>query len=143
YRVPDRSNDVGYQAVMVPGFVRGCWAAFQQFGSGRVSWADVLAPSVRLASKGFEVPPYGGTFWNHFVQIENGSRARLGGKPRWDVSPGSRALMLNDQGQAYDIGDWFVQPDLASTLQRLADAGADDFYDGEIGAQIAADLEGN
>src|SRR5438093_9120645 len=41
YRIRSRANDVGYQAVMVPGFVRGCWSAYQLFGSGRIPWARV------------------------------------------------------------------------------------------------------
>ncbi|VXC88913.1 Oxamate amidohydrolase proenzyme [Pseudomonas sp. 8Z] len=44
-------------------------------------------------------------------------------------------------GQPPREGDVLRQPALADTLQRLADAGLDDFYRGELAARMAADLE--
>ncbi|MGH7487063.1 MAG: gamma-glutamyltransferase, partial [bacterium] len=86
YRLRSRANDVGYQAAMVPGFVRGCWRAHELFGSGRVSWARVLAPAIRLAADGFDVPPYSAAFWRDFFRQEERSRVEAGTVPRWDIS---------------------------------------------------------
>jgi gamma-glutamyltranspeptidase/glutathione hydrolase len=140
YRLRSRSNDVGYQAVMVPGFVRGCWDAHRGFGSGRISWDRVLAPAVRLASDGFEVPPYSAAFWRDFFRQEQRS-IEEGAVPRWEISSGSRALMLGAGGGPYEQGQRFVQPELSRTLSRLAAAGGDDFYTGQTGAAIGAELE--
>lgn len=54
--------------------------------------------------------------------------------------PGFADVYLND-GQAPQEGDLLRQPALAETLQRLADAGLDDFYRGELAASMATDLE--
>jgi gamma-glutamyltranspeptidase/glutathione hydrolase len=141
YRLHSRANDVGYKAIMVPGFVRGCWTAHQRCGSGRLQWDDLLAPAVRLATTGFEVPPYSASFWRDFVRQEEKAQETTGAAPRWTITPDSAALMLNTNATHFDQGDWFVQPDLGTTLNRLAHAGGDDFYSGEIGGQLAADLE--
>ncbi len=63
YILKSEANQVGHQSVMVPGFVRNCWEAHRRFGSGRLTWADLLAPSVRLAKEGFEVYPYIANYW--------------------------------------------------------------------------------
>ena len=48
------SSQVGGLAVGVPGELKGLWTAYEQFGSGRVSWERLLQPSVEL-SKGWRV----------------------------------------------------------------------------------------
>src|SRR4051794_37679551 len=49
YIVEGEENQVGYRSVMVPGFVRHAQVLFEQYGSGRVSWRQLLEPSIRLA----------------------------------------------------------------------------------------------
>lgn len=139
YRLRSRDNEVGYRAIMVPGFVRGCWVAYQRFGSGRLAWSRLLAPAIHLAREGFEVTPYGAEFSHMIVQREL-MDAKDGRTPRWDVTDGARPLMLRHDGRPYEQGDRFVQPDLARTLQQIADAGGDDFYEGDLAAQMAVDL---
>lgn len=43
--VRHHANAVGYRSVLVPGFVRGMAQALAQYGSGRVSWGEILAPA--------------------------------------------------------------------------------------------------
>ena len=47
------------------------------------------------------------------------------------------------EGRPFQEGEIFRQPLLAATLRRLADAGAMDFYRGEIAAAIASDMAAN
>ena len=47
----------GGKSVGVPGNVRGMEYAFQNFGSGNVTWADVLQPATDLAENGYKVSP--------------------------------------------------------------------------------------
>jgi len=54
--------------------------------------------------------------------------------------PGFADVYLRD-GQPPHEGDLLRQPALADTLQRLAEAGLDDFYRGELARRMAADLE--
>lgn len=48
------SSQVGGLAVGVPGELKGLWTAYEQFGSGRISWERLLQPSVEL-SQGWRV----------------------------------------------------------------------------------------
>ena len=134
--IRSEANQLGYQSIMTPGFVRGCWTAFRRFGSRRISWSDLLAPAHRLAVEGFEVYPYIAAMWQ-----------KLKGKPGYPgllaklrITPDAARAYLKPDGSIYEEGDRLLQPDLARTIRRLADAGGDDFYTGEIGLAISQDL---
>lgn len=137
YQLNSRANSVGYWSIMVPGFVRGCWTAFQKYGSGRLGWADLLAPAIRLAADGVRLEPGLARFWKE-------SEPQAGYPPltrQLHTTPEAERIYLKPDGSPYVEGDLFVNPDLAQTLRRLAEAGGSDFYTGEIGARIAADLD--
>lgn len=140
--IRSEANQVGHQSIMTPGFVKGCWDAYRRFGSGHVSWAELLAPSVKLARDGFEVYPYIAAFW----KVSSGgdaSDARPGYPglmAKLNATPDAARFYLKPDGSPYQAGDWFQQPEMAATLERLAAAGGDDFYTGEIGRHIAADF---
>jgi gamma-glutamyltranspeptidase/glutathione hydrolase len=116
---------VGYRAAGVPGSVRGFEYASKKYG--RKPWAEVVAPAVALAEKGFPVS-YG------FAKSLHGSTERLGRFPE------SKRIFLRD-GKPYEFGDTFVQPELARTLQRIREQGARDFYEGETAHLLAADMD--
>lgn len=145
YILISERNQVGHQSVMIPGFVAGCWSAYQRFGSGKLSWAELLSPAIQLAKDGFEVYPYIAAFW----KVDSGgdaSRERPGYPgllTKLAATPAATAAYLKEDGNVYRTGDWLVQPDYAQTLQRLADAGGDDFYRGELAAQIMRDFDAN
>lgn len=142
YILASEANQIGHQSVMIPGFVRGCWTAFGRFGSGRVSWADLLTPAIRLARDGFAVYPYIAAFW----KIDSGGDASdsrpgyPGLRDKLAATPGAARIYLHADGTPYMNGELFVQADYARTLERLAEAGGDDFYSGEIARQIMADF---
>src|SRR5687768_17933293 len=46
---------VGYRAPGVPGTVRGMELALKKYGSGKLSWAQLVEPARRLAANGFRV----------------------------------------------------------------------------------------
>ncbi|MDJ0910605.1 MAG: gamma-glutamyltransferase [Woeseiaceae bacterium] len=109
--VIDGLSRTGHLSVGVPGTPAGLWEAHQRFG--KLPWADVVEPSIRLARDGFEVPVNLGN------NIEYGLR-RFADKTNFaDYFAEARA------------GELFVQPELAATLQRIADEGPDGFYAGE------------
>ncbi|MDX9831642.1 MAG: gamma-glutamyltransferase, partial [Anaerolineae bacterium] len=133
------ANQLGYQSIITPGFVRGCWTAFRRLGSRRLSWPDLLSPAARLAGEGFEVYPYVAAMWR-----------KLEGKPGYPgllaklrVTPDAAHVYLKPDGSIYREGDRLLQPDLACTIRRLAEAGGDDFYTGEIARAISRDLAGH
>lgn len=142
YRLSSRDNEIGYRSIMVPGFVRGFWTGYQRFGSGLISWADLLEPAIALAEDGFDIPPYEGSFWRLIHQVEAANEKR-GISPRWAITEDARRLMLRPDGTPFGHGDRFVQPDLARTLRGIAEGGGDAFYDGPTGMAIADDLAAN
>jgi gamma-glutamyltranspeptidase/glutathione hydrolase len=137
YILKSEANQVGYQSIMIPGFVKGCWVTYQRFGSRRLTWPELLAPSIQLAKNGFEVYPYIAGLW----RMDAGKPGYPGLAVKMRATPDAARLYLKPGGSAYEEGELFAQPEMAQTLQRLADAGGDDFYTGEIGRAIADDLE--
>jgi gamma-glutamyltranspeptidase/glutathione hydrolase len=139
YILKREANQVGHQSIMTPGLVKGCWDAFRRYGSGKLSWAELLLPAIRAARDGFEVYPYIAAFWRPGVasDVTNARPGYPDFQIKLNATPGARALYLKPDGDVYRTGDWFVQEDYGRTLQRLADAGGDDFYTGDI-ARVAA-----
>jgi oxamate amidohydrolase len=116
-------------ALTVPGAIGG-WAlaheAARAFG-GRMSLEALLAPAIRHARDGVAVTR---------------SQARLTADKLAELEhvPGFAPAFLVD-GKPPAEGAVLRQRTLADTLAHLAHAGLDDFYRGDVGREIAADLE--
>ena len=139
--VGNEDNQIGPPSVMVPGFVATCWELHQRLGSGRISWAELLAPSIRLATDGFEVYPYIADAWS--TRADGQASARPGYPSlmdKFDRDPAARAIYLKDGSASYKAGDVLRQPAYGATLERLARDGAEDFYRGRIARIMAEDL---
>ena len=119
--VPDLST-VGYKAVGVPGSVLGMVTAEKKWG--KLGLQKVIAPAIRLARDGFPLP------WEYVKDFKN---------KRLTQFPESRRIFQRD-GNFYQSGEIFKQPELARTLERIA-ANPDDFYHGELAKQIAAAIQ--
>ncbi len=135
YRVKGRRNQVGYEAIMVPGYLAGVYAGWRRWGSRKLAWSDLLGPAIRLARDGFEVYPYLYRFWG-----PDGVSKKLDGLQRLAATPAAGAIYTRE-GRVYRVGERLVQADYARTLERVAAEGADLFYRGEIASAIAADME--
>jgi len=114
----------GHLAAGVPGSVAGMKAAYDRFAT--LPWARLLEPSIRLARDGFVVSDY-------FHRSVARSAERMA------VFPSSAAVFLPD-GKAPAAGSVFRQPDLARSLQAIADVGPDAFYRGWIADSVAAEM---
>ncbi|MFB4203520.1 gamma-glutamyltransferase [Arhodomonas sp. KWT2] len=123
--VPERSR-FSANASGVPGTVAGLALALRRYGTR--SLAEALAPAIRLAEEGFEVPP-------RFAEGLTSARDRLG---RW---PSSRAKFFHDDGTPYRAGQVFRQPALARTLRRIAEQGPKGFYEGVTAERIVSTLQ--
>ncbi len=62
--------------------------------------------------------------------------ASLRGAETLKADPESNRVFLRN-GDPYKAGETFKQPDLASTLERISNHGAEGFYEGETAAQIS------
>lgn len=116
--IPEMST-VGYRAIGVPGSVAGMVAAEKKWGKAGLQ--KVMAPAIRLAKDGFPLP------WEYAHEFQSRHLTQF---------PESRRIFQRD-GNFYQPGDIFRQPDLARTLERIA-ANPDDFYHGDLARQIAA-----
>ena len=106
--------------------IPGLPAAFVELARkyGKLPLATTLAPAIRIAREGFPV----------YARLENGYRERRAVMERY---PGTRAVFLAD-GDPPKVGETFKQPDLARTLQLLADKGFDGFYRGPVASSLMA-----
>ena len=115
-----RANQVGPLAVAVPGALAGWCRALRDFGT--FSIADVTAPAVRLAERGFTATPY-------LADCVADLASDLG------RDPGLSALFLPG-GAPLRAGARVVQPEYAETLRAIAREGADALYAGELGGAL-------
>jgi gamma-glutamyltranspeptidase len=113
---------------MVPGVVAAMHQAFKQHGSGKVAWADLVAPAIRAARDGYVVSDGLATT----LTLE---------RDRFAKYESSRALFFRG-GRPLARGDTIRNPDLAWTLEQIAKNGADGFYRGEVARRLVTDLRG-
>ncbi|MBM0205863.1 gamma-glutamyltransferase [Micromonospora sp. STR1s_5] len=96
----------------------------------------MLQPATGYARDGWFVRPAVHTFWSADADM-----GRAGSHERLAFSASGRALYCRADGTPKRVGEWVRNPDYAATLTRIAEHGAEDFYTGEIGARIAADMD--
>ncbi len=132
----DNRSELGYTAIMTPGTVRGFAAFHARFCT--MDWADLLAPAVAMARTGVTVTP----FYHDFL-----TRTPMAGVPdghtRITRTPASAAIFLNAEGRVHAVDETMRLDAMASTMDRLARAGAEDFYTGELAQRSAADFAAN
>ncbi|HUU33157.1 MAG TPA: gamma-glutamyltransferase, partial [Vicinamibacterales bacterium] len=119
----------GPAAANIPGVVAGLDHLYRHYGSGKVSWADLIAPAIALADEGFildEALPSSISEGRRFIE----------------KYPESARIFLPG-GAVPQPGDRFVYKDYAETLRAIARDGAETFYRGAIARKIAADMADN
>ena len=129
-RVVDDRNIHGPLAIAVPGAVDGMRVAHERFGT--LAWRDLLAPAVDLADQGLLID----WFATEAIASAAADLRRY---------PGSRERYLPDG--LPPVPAWSAatqvrlpQKQLARTLQRLAERGPREFYDGEVARGLAEEV---
>jgi len=112
----------GGYSVGVPGNIRLMALAHEKWG--KLPWARLFEPAIRLAEEGFTVSP----------RLSESIR-RLSGL--WGAFPEISALYLDESGQPLRAGATLRNPALARTLRVIAEKGPDSFYEGEIAQQVS------
>jgi gamma-glutamyltranspeptidase/glutathione hydrolase len=118
---------VGHPASTVPSTPAALAYALDRFGTRPL--AEVLEPAIELAEEGFEVT----ALLNALMRRE---RKKLRAGP-------AAPHLLHEGGRPYRVGETLRQPVLARTLRRIAEAGVEDFYAGEIADAIHRDMQAN
>jgi len=115
----------GVHSISVPGAVDGWETLLKKYGT--MSLAQVLQPAIEHAVKGFPVSEIIAADWEHSV-------------PKLKSHPDTARTYLVE-GRAPKVGEIFVQPNLARTLQKIAASGSEAFYRGDIAQEIVSSLQ--
>lgn len=114
-------------AAGVPGSVRGMEELHRRYGT--LPWASLIEPAISLAREGFPLA----------------AKTALSFREKADelAALPPRFRELTDFPKVYtgEAGAIFRQPDLAATLTRIAEQGANEFYEGETARLIVAEME--
>ncbi len=112
------------KAVGVPGAVALYKSAHEQHG--KLPWADLFKPAIKLATDGFKVSPRLAGFL-----------PRVAKRGRLAINPPTAAYFFPN-GKALEAGHLLKNPEYANTLTRIGAEGIDAFYRGEIAEAMAA-----
>ena len=112
----------GYLAAGVPGTVSGLELAREKYGT--MQRARLIAPAIRFAERGFV--------------LDQGDLDMLRGAAKDLLKDAPSAAIFLPKGEIPGVGHKLVQKDLAKTLRRIAQKGTAGFYQGKVGAAIAA-----
>lgn len=114
----------GHLASGVPGTVAGL--ALAHAHGGRLPWARLVEPAIRLA-EGHALTERTAGLFNRY-------------RRDFEAFTASAALFVRADGRPWRAGDVWRNPDLARTLARIRDGGADGFYRGETARLVAAEM---
>jgi len=117
-------STIGPHASGVPGAVAGMTEAHRKYGA--LPLAAVMAPAIRLASGGFTVD-------SALFRSLSAETYRITG------FAGKSVFFPN--GAPVPVGSRLIQPQLARTLQSIAQSGSSAFYRGSIADSIAAEMQ--
>jgi gamma-glutamyltranspeptidase/glutathione hydrolase len=112
---------VGARASGVPGTVMGLWEAHKKFG--KLPWSELLTPAIGYAKNGFKVADKQNMYGTEALK-------QLEGKTNFA-----------DYFGTMKAGELFRQPELAQTLERIADKGASEFYQGQTADLLVAQMQ--
>jgi gamma-glutamyltranspeptidase/glutathione hydrolase len=114
----------GVDSVTVPGVVAGWAALHKKFG--KLPFADLMAPAIEIAKRGYAVPPILAHKWAAAV-------------PELKDQPGyAQAFMPH--GRAPLVGERFSLPAAAKTLELIGQTTGRAMYDGELAKRLVAYL---
>ncbi|MHA6163479.1 gamma-glutamyltransferase [Pseudomonas sichuanensis] len=112
---------VGVRAAGVPGTVMGLWEAHQKFG--KLKWSELLTPAIGYAKNGFKIA-------QKQYQYRDDAQGLF-----------KTATNFNDYFGSMKVGELFKQPELAQTLERIADKGVSEFYQGKTADLLVAQMQ--
>jgi gamma-glutamyltranspeptidase/glutathione hydrolase len=117
----------GHQASTVPSTPATLAYVLDRYGS--MPLAELLAPAIELAEKGYEI-----------TELQR----RLQKRELKNFAKGNAGPFFLREGQKpYSVGHIFKQPVLGQTLRRLSKEGIEDFYTGQIAEIIHNDMQDN
>lgn len=120
---------VGHGSVGTPGGLAALAVASQ--GYGRLPWSDIVEPAYQDVKNGFA------------LSLASYSYLEYAGEKVFGWNETSHRALHHADGTLRRPGETIWIEDLANTLRRIADLGADEFYVGETARLIVADMAAN
>lgn len=114
----------GCLAAGVPGSVDGMYESFQRYSKLR-NWRKLIAPAIRLASRGFAITKQEADNLNNLQK---------------DFQQHNTTPPVFIKGQPWKTGELLIQKDLANTLKIISKKGRAGFYEGEIAEKIVSQM---
>ncbi|HKK66913.1 MAG TPA: gamma-glutamyltransferase, partial [Bacteroidales bacterium] len=124
--IPGLSTE-GPMSAGVPGTVAGMALAWEKYGF--LPWNKLLQPAIALAENGFPVT----------YHIHTGLKSHY---DEMNQYPSTRGMFFHYKNVP-EVGETIQFPDLAETLKRIAEEGADEFYRGLTALKIARSMTSN
>lgn len=118
---------VGGRSVGAPGVLRMLELAHGDHG--RLPWGELFDDAIRLSRDGFEVTPR----LHYLLDRDRFLKASATAAPHF----------YDAKGEAWPVGHVLKNPALAETLTRVAEGGADAFYDGPLARDVVAAVQGH
>jgi gamma-glutamyltranspeptidase / glutathione hydrolase len=125
-KVKPKASLEGHLSAGIPGTVAGLAAVHRKYG--KLPWAQLVRPSIELASNGFVISDILAEQLRNKTELLQKNRA-------------ARQIFL-PQGKPLQAGEKLIQSDLAKTLRSIA-RNPQNFYQGAIATAIATDMRGN
>ena len=111
----------------VPGSVDGLLKAWKDYGSGNLSFKQIIAPSIALAERGFNLSYYEAKRFNDNKDLFLKNKA-------------ASKIFIRKDRKPWKAGDRLIQKDLSKTLKRISLKGRDGFYRGKTADLIVAEM---
>jgi gamma-glutamyltranspeptidase/glutathione hydrolase len=134
--IDDYRSDIGNTSIMTPGTPAGLGLFHAQHCSQ--PWADLIAPAIAQAAEGIVVTPHMAGVWERYRQP-----GIPDGVTRITKTVECARAYLHPEKRFYRVGEVMRLPDYARTLERLARGGWQEFHQGALSEEIAADLKKN
>lgn len=131
YKLDERGRAIGNASIegglasAVPGEVKGLLYALDQYGSKKLSRAQVIQPAIDWAERGVPVT----------VNLAQIIKDNFGKLTRFE----NGLAIYSRDGFPPEVGDTIVNKDLANTLRLIQARGADAIYRGDIASRIVAE----
>ena len=123
------STMVGYGSVATPGIFAGLSLAAEKYGN--LPWSEIVAPAQQQVTRGFPLSSVAAEYFSYTHQVIFG----------WH--PDSYRVIHKANGSHLQLGNIVRLPELAQSLQLIAEGGVDVLYRGELGAKITAEIQAN
>lgn len=126
--VDGEKSITGSLSVGTPGLVAGVLEVHKKYG--KLPLGVVMKPAIDLAENGFKIYPA-----LHEALVEE--------KDRLSKFPSTKKIFFDSKGEVLAEGALLKQTDLARTLRKISEKGADVFYKGDIAKKIATEIKRN